>query len=65
MDVDAEVTIMAEFMSKDEKAVGVGEPIVFENNTNSPILVGMAVMFREAGEYHVSVTKNRVVVTKE
>lgn len=56
---------MAEFMSADEKAVGVGEPIVFENNTSPPILVGMAVMFREAGEYHVSVTKDRVVVTKE
>lgn len=56
---------MAEFMCEDEKAVGVGERIVFENNTNCPILVGMAVMFREAGEYHVSVTKDRVVVMKE
>ena len=56
---------MAEFMCTDEKAVEIGEQIVFENNTNSPILVGMAVMFREAGEYHVSVTKDRVVVTKE
>ena len=55
---------MAEFIGGEEKVVNVGEPIIFENNTDSDFSVSAAIVFRKSGLYDVSIVGKRTIVSK-
>lgn len=55
---------MAEFIRTEEKVVNVGEPVVFENNTDSDFSVSAAVVFRKSGVYEVSIVGRRTIISK-
>ena len=52
------------FFNSENKAVAVGEEIIFENRTESPFAVMHGIAFNEDGEYSVSVKNKRIIVTK-
>ena len=54
---------MAEFIGE-EKLVSKGEPIVFENKTDSSFDVRMGVVFHKSGIYEISIVGNRITVSK-
>ena len=53
------------FFNSMNKAVAVGEKIIFENRTESPFTVTHGIAFNEDGEYSVSVKNKRIIVTKK
>lgn len=55
---------MADFIRTEEKVVNVGEPVVFENNTDSDFSVSAAVVFRKSGLYDVSIVGRRTIISK-
>ena len=55
---------MAEFIRTEEKAVNVGEPVIFENNTDSDFSVSAAIVFRKSGLYDVSIVGRRTIISK-
>ena len=55
---------MAEFIRTEEKVVNVGEPVIFENNTDSDFSVSTAIVFRKSGLYDVSIVGRRTIVSK-
>lgn len=55
---------MAEFEGIKEKNVGVGEPITFENKTDSDFDVDTGIIFHKSGIYEVSISGKRTVVSK-
>ncbi len=55
---------MAEFIGETEKSVSIGEPVVFENKTDSAFEVSTGVVFHKSGIYEVSVLKNKTIVSK-
>ena len=56
--------IMAEFIRPEEKVVNVGEPVIFENNTDSDFSVSAAIVFRKSGLYDVSIVGRRIIISK-
>ena len=55
---------MAEFIRTEEKVVNVGEPVIFENNTDSGFSVSAAIVFRKSGLYNVSIVGRRTIISK-
>lgn len=55
---------MAEFIRTEEKVVNVGEPVIFENNTDSDFSVSAAIVFRKSGLYDVSIVGRRTIISK-
>lgn len=55
---------MAEFIRTEEKVVNVGDPVIFENNTDSDFSVSAAIVFRKSGLYDVSIVGRRTIVSK-
>lgn len=55
---------MAEFTGGNEDIISVGEPIVFENKTESNYEVCAGIVFHNSGIYEVSVDGNRTIVSK-
>ena len=55
---------MAEFIRTEEKVVNVGEPVIFENNTDSDFSVSAAIVFRKSGLYDVSIAGRRIIISK-
>lgn len=55
---------MAEFFDAKEKIVDVGEPVVFENKTDSNFDVDTGIVFHKSGIYEVSILGNRTIVSK-
>lgn len=55
---------MADFIRTEEKVVNVGEPVVFENNTDSDFSVSAAVVFRKSGLYDVSIVGRKTIISK-
>ncbi len=55
---------MAEFIGEKYKNVNIGEPIVFENKTDSEFEVSAGIVFHKSGIYEVSVLKNKTIVSK-
>ena len=55
---------MAEFIRTEEKVVNVGEPVIFENNTDSDFSVNAAIVFRKSGLYDVSIVGRRTIISK-
>ena len=55
---------MAEFIGEKDKNINIGEPVVFENKTDSAFEVSAGVVFHKSGIYEVSVLKNKTIVSK-
>lgn len=55
---------MAEFEGIEEKIVGIGEPIAFENKTDSDFDVSTGIVFRRSGIYEISIVGRRTIVSK-
>lgn len=55
---------MAEFIRTEEKVVNVGDPVIFENNTDSDFEVSAGIIFHKSGLYDVFVVGRRTVVSK-
>lgn len=55
---------MAEFTRTEGKVVNVGEPVIFENNTDSDFSVSTAIVFRKSGLYDVSIVGRRTIISK-
>lgn len=55
---------MSEFTGGNENIISVGEPIVFENKTESNYEVCAGIVFHNSGIYEVSVDENRTIVSK-
>ena len=55
---------MAGFIRTEEKVVNVGEPVIFENNTDSDFSVSAAIVFRKGGLYDVSIEGRRTIISK-
>lgn len=55
---------MAEFTRTEEKVVNVGEPVIFENNTDSDFSVSAAIVFRKSGLYDVSIVGRKTIISK-
>lgn len=55
---------MAEFIRTEEKVVNVGEPVIFENNTDSDFEVSAGIIFHKSGLYDVSVVGRRTIISK-
>ena len=55
---------MAEFIRTEEKVVNVGEPVIFENNTDFDFSVSAAIVFRNSGLYDVSIVGKRTIISK-
>ena len=55
---------MAEFIRAEEKVVNIGEPVIFENNTDSDFSVSAAIVFRKSGLYDVSIVGRRTIISK-
>lgn len=55
---------MAKFTGGNENIISVGEPIVFENKTESNYEVCAGIVFHNSGIYEVSVDGNRTIVSK-
>lgn len=55
---------MAEFIRTEGKIVNVGEPVIFENNTDSDFEVSAAIVFHKSGLYDVSIVGRRTAVSK-
>lgn len=55
---------MAEFEGIEEKIVGIGEPIAFENKTDSDFDVSTGIVFHKSGIYEISVVGRRTIVSK-
>ena len=55
---------MAEFIRTEEKVVNVGEPVIFENNTDSDFSVSAAIVFRKSGLYDVSIVGKRTIISE-
>ena len=55
---------MADFIRTEKKVVNVGEPITFENNTDSDFSVSAAIVFRKSGLYDVSIVGRRTIISK-
>ena len=55
---------MAEFIRTEEKVVNVGEPVTFENNTDSDFEVSAGIIFHKSGLYDVSIVGRRTIVSK-
>lgn len=56
---------MPEYINDNPKAIAPGEPIVFENLCESPVEVGAGVVFREDGDYVVSVHNGIIRVLRK
>lgn len=54
---------MAEFIGGEEKIVNVGEPVVFENKTDSDFEVDTGVIFHKSGLYEVSIIGKRIIIS--
>ncbi len=55
---------MSWFVGGEEKIIDVNNQIVFENKTDSNFEVGAGIIFHNSGLYDISISENRVVVTK-
>lgn len=55
---------MAEFISSNEKTVDIGDPVFFENKTDSNYEVSAGIIFKKSGVYEVSIVGNKTCVTK-
>lgn len=55
---------MAEFIRTEEKVVNIGDPVIFENNTDSDFEVSAGIIFHKSGLYDVSVVGRRTIVSK-
>lgn len=56
---------MAEFVGGEPIAVGVDEPITFENKIDTAFDVGCGIVFRKSGLYRVSIVGKHMSVTVE
>lgn len=56
---------MVEFVYSEEKAIGIDEPIILENNTDAGFDVGVGIIFRKSGLYRVSVDGKHTFVEIE
>lgn len=59
-----EVRKMNGFVGGEEKIIDVNDQIVFENKTDSNFEVGVGIIFHKSGLYDISISENRVIVTK-
>ena len=55
---------MSRFANTETKAVSIGDSIIFENNTDSDFSVAAGIIFRESGVYDVSITGDKITVSK-
>ena len=55
---------MDEYYEKREMVVNAGEPIIFENKTDSEFGVNYGIVFRKSGIYEVSIAGNKTIVSK-
>lgn len=55
---------MIGFVGGEEKIIDVNDQIVFENKTDSNFEVGVGIIFHKSGLYDISISENRVIVTK-
>lgn len=55
---------MTKFIGGNEKTVDVGDPVFFENKTDSNYEVSAGIIFKKSGVYEVSIAGNRTCVTK-
>ena len=55
---------MAEFIGSNEKIVDVGDPVFFENKTDSIYEVSAGIIFKKSGVYEVTIVGNKTRVTK-
>ena len=53
-----------EFVGGEEKIIDINDQIVFENKTDSNFDVGVGIIFHTSGLYDISISGNRVIVTK-
>lgn len=56
---------MATFEGREEQIVKKGDPIIFKNQTNSPLSVSTGVAFKNNGTYRVVVNNGNIIVTDE
>lgn len=56
---------MAEFVGREPISVGVDEPIMFENKTDTAFDVGCGIVFRKSGLYRVFIVGRYVSVAIE
>lgn len=56
---------MAEYVNNKEETIDVGEPIIFENKTETSFDISVGVIFRKSGLYRVSVYDNNISIQKE
>ena len=56
---------MAEYVGGEPMAVGVGDPITFENKTNDSFSVDVGIVFRKSGLYRVSIVDKHTSVEIE
>lgn len=55
---------MSEFVGGEEKIINANDQIIFENKTDSIFEVSTGIIFHESGLYDISISGNRVTVTK-
>lgn len=55
---------MAEYVKADPKAVALGESVLFEKRCESPVEIAAGLVFREDGDYIVSVRNGKIAVCK-
>lgn len=55
---------MAEFIGGKEETVDIGDPVFFENKTDSDFEVSAGIIFKKSGVYEVTIVGNKTIVTK-
>lgn len=53
---------MSKFINKEE-IVNIGDPVIFENNTDSDFEVSVGIIFYKSGVYNVSIEGNKTIVS--
>lgn len=56
---------MAEYVGGEPMAVGVGDPITFENKTDDSFIVAAGIVFRKSGLYRVTIAGKHTSVEIE